>query len=120
MSWPDRAGFTSRAVTDGEHKVHDRRSRSRELVPAFRAIPVCRIAMVAQHLQGQRIDRAFRLAACRVGGDTALPVPAQDAFGQDRPGWVASAEEYNIVGSLGHGALPVPHIAPQPLLRSAK
>src|SRR5829696_9828904 len=63
VSWPDRTGFTCRAVADGEHKIHHRGFRSRELVPAFRAIPDCRIAMVAQHLQGQRVDCAFRLAA---------------------------------------------------------
>ena len=62
--------------TDIEHEVHVRRSRSRELVPACRAIPVCRIAVVTQHLQGQRIDRALR---------------------QGRPGRVAGAEEQAIV-----------------------
>src|SRR5215218_4640547 len=62
VSWPDRTGFTCRAVADGEHKIHDRGSRSHELVPAFRAVSVCRIAVVTQYLQGQRIDRAFRLA----------------------------------------------------------
>src|SRR5829696_5196143 len=106
MSWPNQTGFTSRAVTDGEHKVHDRGSWSRKLVPAFRAVSVCWVAVVTQHLQGQRIDRAFRLAARRVGCEAALPVLAQDAFRQDRPGRVAGAEKQDIVGSFGHGCPP--------------
>src|SRR3954468_4808338 len=32
VSWPHRTDLTSRAVADGEHKVHDRRSWSHELV----------------------------------------------------------------------------------------
>src|SRR5829696_5026044 len=61
MSWPNGAGFTCRAVTNREHKVHDGGSRCRKLVPGFRAVAVCRIAMGLQHLQRERVDCAFRL-----------------------------------------------------------
>src|SRR5919107_203297 len=108
MPRPERTSLPGSAVADSDHEVHHRGMGLCVLIPAFRAVAVCGIAMGSQHLQRERVHAALGLTARRVCPEAALTILAQDAFSQDRPGRVAGAEEEHVVGSLTHGR---PHLA---------
>src|SRR5208283_3725825 len=73
-----------------------------EFVPAFRPESVGRVFIVFEHFEGEGIDRPLGVASSRKCLKAPGPHLSQDAFGHDRAGAVAGAQEQYIVPPFGH------------------
>ena len=102
---PDRAGFAGCVVADGEHEIHDRGVRPGKFVPCLRAQALGGIVEVRQRRDGERVHFALGLPSGRVGAEAARAILVQDAFGEDRAGGIAGAEEQDIENAFGCGVV---------------
>jgi hypothetical protein len=89
VSRPYRAGFTSRAVTDGEDEVHDRGTGPGELLPTLGAVAFDRVPIGFEHLQGEGVHCALGLAPCRIGVEAPGSVFAENSLRKDRARCIA-------------------------------
>jgi hypothetical protein len=95
---PDGALFRGRIVTDGEHEIHPRGLRSRELIPALAAEAIGRDALVPEQFERERMDVALRMAA---GAEGAEPSAREGQmihhrFGHNPPRRVTGAQKENV------------------------
>lgn len=100
---PCRADLPRRLIANREDKIHDRRARSCELVPALAAQPICVQMQAVEQIKSERMNTTTRKAA---GAETLKPplTPMLDQhFGQNAFGRVARAQEQDIVGLVRHG-----------------
>ncbi len=106
VSGPDGAGLARGLVADGENKVHLRRIGRGELVPAFAAQGVRRVADAFELFDGVGVDYPARMAARAIGLEAALAQGVDQSLAHDRARGIAGAQHQYVV-NLVHEHLQV-------------
>src|SRR6516225_7253503 len=94
---PHRTNLARRLVADGEHKIHDWRTRFGELVPAFAAQPAGIEMRLFEQIERERMHRTFWETAGAVAFEAALGPVIDQRFGENAPCRIAGAEKQHIV-----------------------
>src|SRR5688572_25880358 len=88
LTRPHRADFFCGGITNRENKVHLRSARPGECVPALAAQTGGAHLHVAEQLEGERMNFAFREAACAVADKLTAPPVIEQALRDDAAGGV--------------------------------
>src|SRR6516164_11604392 len=103
---PHRTPLAGSLVADGEHKIHARRTRFGELVPAFAAQSAGIEMRLFEHIECERVHGTPGKAPGAVAFEPALAPVIDQRFGENAPRGIAGTEKQHIVDPPArHGSL---------------